>query len=145
MRVVAEVLGWTMTHFRVADRVLAIAFVVCTFAGAACSVAEGHDRVHDAATVDATVPPLAKSEQVKAPRPPDSSLYPNDLVGLTQTQLEARHGRPFETHGNRWIYRLKSPGCSDVILSEVFTFKKGRVANVTLQRQPTTIDCNDYQ
>jgi hypothetical protein len=124
-------------------------FVVATLLGALymlhCSVPEVHGAAAhsagrdagrgDAGEVGATAKVRAPVESAK----PES--YGSELIGLTRNQLEARRGPPTEKHGNRWIYTPLQPGCSDRIMSEVFTFKNGHVVKLTLERRQTGKVC----
>ena len=71
--------------------------------------------------------------------------YGSELIGLTRNQLEARRGLPTEKHGNIWIYLELHPGCSDKVMSEVFTFKNGRVLKLTLKPRQTGKVCGFEQ
>jgi len=84
---------------------------------------------------DATLPAPAVAEGEKA------EAYGSSWIGLTRGQLEARRGRPTEKRGERWSYTLPQPGCSEREMSEVFTFKSGRVAKVTLVQRQTSKIC----
>lgn len=80
----------------------------------------------------------------KVPDPVEAAKpepYGSELIGLTRGQLETRRGPPTEKQGNRWIYTPSRQGCSDREMSEVFTFKGGRVAKLTLVRRQTGKVC----
>jgi len=67
---------------------------------------------------------------------------PSDsVIGLTRAQVRVRRGPPTEVHGSDWIYTPDQPGCRDVIVSEVMTFKRNVVATVRLQRRQTGKVC----
>ena len=65
----------------------------------------------------------------------------DSVIGLTRAQLRVRRGPPTEVHGSDWIYTPDQPGCRDVIVSEVMTFKRNVVATVRLQRRQTGKVC----
>ena len=144
-----------MTACRIGIRKLLATLLVCAVGGIAgdgCSAAEGHpstahDHRRDAGSADAKVRSTGASEHSRptGKHSDSSELYPHDLIGLTKQQLERRHGLPTEKRADRWTYRLKQMGCSDVDLSEVFTFKDGRVSNMTLQRRQNGRNCDDFQ
>jgi len=66
----------------------------------------------------------------------------DSVLGLTRAQLRAHRGPPTEMRGNVWIYTPDQPGCRDVIVSEVMTFKRNVVAAVRLQRRQTGKICH---
>jgi len=91
--------------------------------------------------------PGDSSEAGAASKPPEPvegakpESYGSEWIGLTRGQLEARRGPPTEKHGDRWIYKPPHQGCSDREMNEVFTFKGGRVAKLTLVRRQTGKVC----
>ena len=89
-------------------------------------VAHEHKRKRPDAAADATA---------AVPEPQES------LVGLTRAQVKARQGQPTEERQNEWVYTPDQPGCRDVIISEILTFRKGVVASVRLQRSQTNKVC----
>jgi hypothetical protein len=66
---------------------------------------------------------------------------PASLVGLSRTQLEALRGKPTKKEGSRWIYTPDQPGCREVVVSEVVTFKGDRIAGATLEHRRTGRIC----
>ncbi len=100
-------------------------------------------RSRPVATLDVGTPAKSGAPS-KVPDPVEAAKpepYGSELIGLTRGQLETRRGPPTEKQGNRWIYTPSRQGCSDREMSEVFTFKGGRVAKLTLVRRQTGKVC----
>jgi hypothetical protein len=70
---------------------------------------------------------------------------PDALEGLTRTQVRARRGPPTRVRGQSWIYTPEQPGCREMIVSEVVTFKGGIVASVRLERSRTNRICEGFR
>lgn len=65
----------------------------------------------------------------------------DEVIGLTRAQLMARRGPPTKKRGLEWVYTPDQPGCRDMIISEVFTFKRNVVASFRLDSVQTHQVC----
>ncbi len=120
---------------------LATAQYACTVEAAPASTAGTADA---AAKTGARKPPDAGSRTTSKVRTDDDGEpvdKSDSVIGLTRAQLRARRGPPTEMRGKDWIYTPDQPGCRDVIVSEVMTFKRNVVAAVRLQRRQTDKIC----
>jgi hypothetical protein len=104
----------------------------------------------DQAAKDAAAEPARKDAE-----PSDATLGhlgddaaatdPDALEGLTRAQVRARRGPPTRMLGQSWIYTPDQPGCREMIVSEVVTFKGEIVVSVRLDRARTHKICADYR
>jgi len=76
-----------------------------------------------------------------AAAPSPESNTSDGIVGLTRSQVKSRRGPPTAVRGAAWIYTPEQPGCREMIISEVVTFKRGVVASVELERKRTNKVC----
>ena len=123
-----------------------LSMLLLTVAVCACAIDEAHGAGRAAARGDGGVkrgvgerkrvgPDAAANATAAVPEPQES------LVGLTRAQVKAREGRPTEERGHEWIYTPDQPGCRDIIISEIITFKGGVVVSVRMQRSQTHKMC----
>jgi hypothetical protein len=65
----------------------------------------------------------------------------DSIMGLTRPQLLVRRGPPTEKRGLEWVYTPDQPGCREMIVSEIITFKRNVVASVRLEHARTHKVC----
>jgi hypothetical protein len=120
--------------------------LLLSVAASGCAVEEAHCAEHTAARVDGgSKRSVSEKKRVRPDGAADSqntvSKSKESLVGLTHAQVKARRGPPTQERGDEWVYTPDQPGCRDMIVSEIVTFKRGVVASVGLEMTMTNKVC----
>ncbi len=123
-----------------------LSMLLLSVAACGCAVEEAHGAGRTAARADdGTKRSVSEKKRVHPDGAADSAATvskPKDsLVGLTRAQVKALRGPPTRERGDEWVYTPDQPGCRDMIVSEIVTFKRGVVASVGLEMTMTNKVC----
>jgi hypothetical protein len=123
-----------------------LSMLLLSVAACGCAVEEAHCAEHTAVRVDGGS--KRSVSEKKHVRPDGAADSPNTvskskdrLVGLTRAQVKARRGPPTQERGHEWVYTPDQPGCRDIIVSEIVTFKGDVVVSVQLEMTDTHKVC----
>ncbi len=114
-----------------------------------CSADDAHASPASPAAVDAGKPSDARLAAHGHAHAQDASVAaaggeaasPDSIIGLTRAQLLVRRGLPTEKRGTEWVYTPDQPGCREMIVSEIVSFKRNVVASVRLEHARTHKVC----